>query len=455
MRFRSMLIAVAVLLCHARGLTAQETSPSRADTTRVVTEWLRANTVPITSIEPGSDYADLRPLRDALRGVQVIGLGEATHGSREIFQMKHRLVEFLVKELGFTALAMEASFSGCEAINDYVLTGKGDPYAVLSAQGYTAWDNEEFLALVEWLRAHNRTMPAARKVHFYGTDVLLAKGTSRDRVLAYLRRYAPGKVASTDTLFRLLTAEEYNAPDRGNQTALASTLVPLRELRSYLADNKQRLTRVSSARELEQIAKYVEVMEQGVFTLTKDVPARFAAEHLKRDDYQWQNLQYLMRKERPNTKFMIWQHNSHVSYEPDMIGFHLRRAIGDKYYSLALQTHRGTFQSRVKTPEGNWAALTADTMLAAPRTLGSYFVGAGKGNAFLNMRRAPTNPIVERWLHTALPVATGHWVYRGATANFHSVKVGEVYDGMLFIEQSTPTRPTKNALERSARWLGF
>lgn len=34
--------------------------------------------------------------KQILKGVKVVGMGEATQGSREFFHVKHRLLEFLV-----------------------------------------------------------------------------------------------------------------------------------------------------------------------------------------------------------------------------------------------------------------------------------------------------------------------------------------------------------------------
>ena len=39
----------------------------------------------------------------------IVSLGEATHGTAEFFRMKHRLVEFLASEMGFTVFAIEAN----------------------------------------------------------------------------------------------------------------------------------------------------------------------------------------------------------------------------------------------------------------------------------------------------------------------------------------------------------
>ena len=60
-----------------------------------ITKWLAKNAIPLHSIKTGSGFADLQPLKKVFQDVRVVGLGEATHGTREFFQFKHRMVEFL------------------------------------------------------------------------------------------------------------------------------------------------------------------------------------------------------------------------------------------------------------------------------------------------------------------------------------------------------------------------
>ena len=98
-----------------------------------VITWLRQNTMPIQHIEAGHGFDDLQPLKALLKDVKVVGLGEATHGTREFFQFKHRLLEFLVTEMGFTALVIEGSYTGFQPINDYILHGAGDPCHIAAA----------------------------------------------------------------------------------------------------------------------------------------------------------------------------------------------------------------------------------------------------------------------------------------------------------------------------------
>ncbi len=72
---------------------------------------------------------------------------EATHGVHEFVTLKHRLLELLVLEFGFTAIARDASYTGDLPINVYVIHGLGDPREALTGQGYVVWDCPESLNL--------------------------------------------------------------------------------------------------------------------------------------------------------------------------------------------------------------------------------------------------------------------------------------------------------------------
>ncbi len=428
------------------------------DTVQVVTAWLNKNSFPIQTIEPTDNFSDLKPLKAILQEVRVIGLGESTHGTREFFQMKHRLVRFLVTEMGYTAFAIEASNTACQPINDYILTGKGERATVLTGQGYMAWDTEEFAAMLDWMRAYNQNVPDAKKVKFYGMDVLCCHGLGREKVLAYLQEYAPGKVAATESLFQMLAVEDEKWPTRLNQDTLQQAFIPLHALVSYFLANKEKLVSVSSLEEWKQTFRYLEVMEGGLFANVNEIPASLS--HLKqnRSESMAKNLFYLMDKEKPAAKFMVWAHNYHISTDTaeKTTGHYLQERLGNNYYALGFDCKEGTFQSRVLLPDGYWGELQADTIVTVQKRLSWYLSQFTKKNAFINLRAPVSHLIVKKWLETPISVNSGWWKYRGADQN-HEVRTlkGGYYDGIVYIERSTPVSPTKNALTRSANKIGF
>ena len=118
--------------------------------TKVVQEWLANHSIPLKSLQAGTGFDDLKPLKSVLKNVRILGLGEASHGQREFFQFKHRMLEFLVTQMGFTAFSLEASYPACMNINEYVVYGKGDPGKALTSNGFSQFDTQEVLEMVEW-----------------------------------------------------------------------------------------------------------------------------------------------------------------------------------------------------------------------------------------------------------------------------------------------------------------
>ncbi len=131
--------------------------------------WLRNHAIPLATTEAGHGFEDLEPLKAIIGDARIVALGEGTHGTREFFQMKHRLLEFLASEMGFTIFSIEASTPEAYELDDYVLGGPGDPKKLIGGMYFWTWNTEEVLAMVEWMRAFHASGKGT--VHFTGFDM--------------------------------------------------------------------------------------------------------------------------------------------------------------------------------------------------------------------------------------------------------------------------------------------
>lgn len=174
------LTAVAVPVLFFGSLLAWDGvrhGPAEAPT--AVIEALSAHSHPLHTIRPGTEPSDLEPFRRAVEGRRIVALGEATHGTREFFLLKHRLVEFLVEEMDFRHFAMETHPEHHGPHLDRYIQGEDvDPRRVL----YWPWATEEYLALLDWMREYNRDRPASERLIFHGID---PQDTDRDRRMAH------------------------------------------------------------------------------------------------------------------------------------------------------------------------------------------------------------------------------------------------------------------------------
>ena len=90
-----------------------------------LTEKLKDNIITIKTTKAEEGFEDLMPLKDILMDKKIVGIGEATHGTADFFDMKHRMFEFLVEELGYRIFVIEAQFGDGQIVNDYILNGNG------------------------------------------------------------------------------------------------------------------------------------------------------------------------------------------------------------------------------------------------------------------------------------------------------------------------------------------
>lgn len=148
---------------------------SRASIPQSLTE----HAIPLQTSDPNAEISDLTTVVGSFADATIIGLGEATHGTREFFRFKHRLLQYLIVEEGLRLIALESNFSETLAINDYITNGDGNPLDALEGVYFWTWNTEEVLELIKWLRNFNKDRPSRDQVKFYGVDMQFTPGPAR------------------------------------------------------------------------------------------------------------------------------------------------------------------------------------------------------------------------------------------------------------------------------------
>ena len=106
-----------------------------------IVSWIKTEAIPLVTAKEDGSFSDMQKIRPIIGNARIVSLGESTHGTREIFQMKHRFLTFLVEEMGFTVFGIEASYPDCEAIREYVVRRRVRP-VVLKHLEHSIADNE-------------------------------------------------------------------------------------------------------------------------------------------------------------------------------------------------------------------------------------------------------------------------------------------------------------------------
>ena len=213
---RLVVLAAGALLASTSVSAAQVEPPPAV-------AWVREHALPLASVEAGHGFDDLRPLAELIGDARIVALGEGTHGTHEFFTLKHRLLEFLATELGFTLFSIEASTPEAYALDPYVLGGKGDPAALVGGMYFWTWNTHEVLDMVEWMRAFN--VGGKGPVHFTGFD-MQTPDVAMDIVSGFLDEADPERVEDV----RARQASWKKAQPRGSQGVSNGTF-PVEEAR--------------------------------------------------------------------------------------------------------------------------------------------------------------------------------------------------------------------------------
>lgn len=420
--------------------TATATAP--AD----IVAWVRDQAIPFATAEPGDDDADLLPLERLVGDARVVALGEATHGTHEFFAMKHRLLAFLVRELGFNVFAIEASWPESNLVNDWVRTGRGDPARLLAGLYFWTWNTREVLDMIHWMRAHNAAPGAAPPVSFHGFDVQYPR-LAIDNVLVYARQVDP------PTLERFTAWYAAFRPYAGNrsgyaaapETAKARIRADLQAAHDDLANHRATYESASSPAAFARALRGARVIVQAEEVFAD--PRRGAA---ARDRSMAENAAWLLDQAGPDAKIVLWAHNEHVGAvqagsTPNAIvsmGAHLRERYGAEMVTFGFAFHRGACNAITRSGQGDRGTVAA--IPVPPPPAGSYedlFAQAGQPRMVLDLRANRPGPPVPAGLLGPRRFRSIGAVYDDARADdyFFEASLPRKFDAVIWFQDTSPS----------------
>ena len=407
--------------------------------------WLSSVAVPLAATQPGAALTDLAPLRSMVGTARIVGMGEGTHGTREFFELKHRVFEFLVREMGFTHFAIEATWSEADDINNYVLTGQGDPARLLSRLYFWTWNTEEVLALIQWMRQWNLTAPASRRVQFLGFDIQYP-GAAMDSVASFIGRVDSARASYVADRYACI------APYRNNGSAFS------RPQSTYAA--LPQAEREACSRSLAEVAALIRADSVAYSSASSD-SAYSRALHsaravqqfeemasasgsaytavLVRDRCMAENVQWLMQQAGPAARMMLWAHNGHVASMSGWMGGELRNAYGGDYLNLGFIFGTGSFNARGSEATGNTSVRAFDISLVPEGSLESVFMATDRPLLLLDARRIASGGSAAALLAGPIAMRTIGAVYNPASEaiTFAPTMLPSDYQLLMYVRSAT------------------
>lgn len=299
----------------------------------------------VVTLPPGSplDFENtvFGPLDPALARARVVGLGEATHGTADFLELKHRLFRHLVEVHGHRALGYELNYAASLALDHFVATGEGSLTELLGDLLFIQ-ANEEVRALLEWMREHNRDCSEDERLRFIGIDSQLDMWNLELHREIFRERFT---LVYTDlrTHFDLLA-------DLGRIDYRSITPDEVDRIRSVLigmADIVQDSVRGMERRDAMIAAHLIEALQRSHEFLT----SAYRGDNNVRDGQLAANALWIADFLGDDVPYSVWAHNSHVGSDsdyygengPESMGYHLTRRLGRGYFRVGTAFTRGAF----------------------------------------------------------------------------------------------------------------
>jgi erythromycin esterase len=276
---------------------------------------------PIKTLRPDSTFDDIDFLKETLKEKEIIALGEVTHGTREVFAYKDRLIRYLVSNLNYKHIAFEAG-NNALAVLDHYINGKIDSAAM----------SPHYKPLFEWLRAYNETKDEQNRVHLYGLKI---------------REFA----AAIDGVLSL--HQDINEHDKEILLKIKRTQFDKID-KASLANFRMVCTRLPANLHNKMLIQLIDNYHNFIGNGKIGFRDQFMAENA-----------IAIKESINNKKLIIWAHNGHVAktslYGKPAMGAYLGQRYGKQYYVVATDINKGNVSVRKviakNKPVSDWQPL--------------------------------------------------------------------------------------------------
>lgn len=431
------------------GEAAPEPEAAPISDAEAAAAWIRAHARPLAATEIGAPRADLAAFSEMVGDARIVSLGEATHGTREHFQLKGRIVEHLVESEGFSAFAIEASYADTMAVNRYVLTGEGELKSVVAGMGFWTWSTEEVAGLVQWIRDFNVRAPEGRQVRFYGFDAQPLLSPLR-AAAAYLARAGRPLVGEDARLVDSLPEDPVSLARRSREMSRdpeqLQRLAALGERLLEQFDRQEAL--LIAATDAEDYAAH----RQAAVAMRQAVEIATSGAGGTRDRIMADNVDWILGQIGDEGRVVLWAHNGHVMHGTGrgvpMMGGVLEQRHGQDHVTVGFLFGAGGFQAIGPSEVTEHPRLRPFVVGLDPQSIEAVFARAEMPQFYVDLRRAQEDaPPVWAWLQEPRPArwVGSMFVPNGASATpMRPVAFAGEFDIAIMTLATTPARPLRS-----------
>lgn len=392
--------------------------------------------VPLSSADPESSLDDLLSLA-SIGEARIIGLGEATHGTKEFFELKHKIFKYLVENHGVRVFAIEADMGESIYINRYIQGENANlTEFMLSKMLFWTKRTEEVRELIEWMRTYNEDKPDSEKLHYIGVDSQFMI-YQPDLVEEYVEEVQPSLLHETRDVMGVIRS--LGTPwifTRSYETMTNDQFKAITDTLTYLVDRmdefEESMVANSSQYEFQTHRQLVRNLLQA-HTVNHPTDSRLVS---YRDHYMALNTLWISKLLESDPKIAVWAHNSHVRIRSNAMGFYLRDEIGNNYKSIGFSFSKGSFVARDQTYSG-FTGLRNYTITEKPlqNSLNALFHLAKDDNFILNLDEIPENSLLNNYFYTPNRMIAVEAIYNGDPSKYYlPTSLIDEYNALIYVD---------------------
>lgn len=240
-------------------------------------------------------------LDSLFKGVDIVFLGEQSHGEATTYLTKIKLIKYLHQKLGFDLLLFESGFFDCHKANELIREGK-DVRKTLAKSVFSIWSLvKEFKPLTDYIEQSNTT---DNKLEILGFDNQFSGSLSQQYFIKdlteYLKKVDSNLIHTKEWQHFVVNIEyvhQYNVKElKKNQPGLDTTYI-------------NALTRKIEEQSSTQVDEFwIYALKNAKYHLCDLAFRTYYRDWQMADNFAW------IKNKYPNRKIICWGATSHFLY---------------------------------------------------------------------------------------------------------------------------------------------
>lgn len=345
--------------------------------------------------------------------INIVALGEATHGNKEFQELKLEIFKQLVEKQGYKALLFEMDYGEGLFINDFI-QGKSNLTIdeIIDNISFDIYKTNEIKELIMWMKNYNLKVTEEEKISFYGFDF-----QNPDKSINYI-------IDNLDNI-------------DNNKLEILSQAIKLKD--EKVQEAIEYLKTIHTEDQLIDYSIQNALNSYDYFStldLTDYVETNNKRDKLMADNILWI---YEYEKNKNNNKIMISGHNGHIAkydFNYTSMGSILKEELKDSYYALGTDYFNTTCNIKYNNSRINIKANSASILAYQSK----YY---DNNRYFLNFSKIKENNNINTIINSGVNhgvLGEGYSPIMKFLPQTTRIKIipTKYYDGMIFIYEVNP-----------------